>query len=87
MAQTVKNPWVRKIPWRKAWKLIPVFLPGEFHGQRILPGYKSVGSQRVRHDQGTNTHTHTHTHTHNWTTKEKNAFAEGRKDQKCLIVL
>ena len=23
------NPWVRKIPWRKAWKSTSVFLPGE----------------------------------------------------------
>ena len=23
------NPWVGKIPWRRAWQLTPVFLPGE----------------------------------------------------------
>ena len=23
------NPWVGKIPWRRAWQLAPVFLPGE----------------------------------------------------------
>ena len=23
------NPWVRKIPWRRAWQPSPVFLPGE----------------------------------------------------------
>ena len=23
------NPWVRKIPWRRKWQPIPVFLPGE----------------------------------------------------------
>ena len=23
--------WVRKIPWRRAWQPIPVFLPREFH--------------------------------------------------------
>ena len=44
VAQTVKNPlqcrrpgfnpWVGEIPWRKAWQHTPVFLPGEFHGQR-----------------------------------------------------
>ena len=28
---------VGKIPWRRKWK--PVFLPGEFHGQRSLVGY------------------------------------------------
>ena len=25
------NPWVRKIPWRRAWQPTPVFLPGESH--------------------------------------------------------
>ena len=28
------NPWVGKIPWRRAWQPTPVFLPGESHGQR-----------------------------------------------------
>ena len=51
MAQMVKNlsamqetlfyPWVRKIPWRREWLPTPVFLPGEFHGQRSLVGYSS----------------------------------------------
>jgi len=25
------DPWVRKIPWRKKWQPIPVFMPGESH--------------------------------------------------------
>ena len=33
------NPWARKIPWRREWLSTPVFLPGEFHGQRSLVGY------------------------------------------------
>ena len=33
------DPWVRKIPWRRKWQLIPVFLPGEYHGQRSLVDY------------------------------------------------
>ena len=33
------DPWVRKISWRRAWQPIPVFLPGEAHGQRSLGGY------------------------------------------------
>ena len=37
------NPWVRKIPQRRKWQLTPVFLPGEFHGQRSLAGYSSWG--------------------------------------------
>ena len=23
------NPWVEKIPWRRAWQPTPIFLPGE----------------------------------------------------------
>ena len=33
------NPWVGKIPWRKAWQPTPAFLPGESHGQRSLAGF------------------------------------------------
>ena len=29
----------RKIPWRKEWLPIPVFLPGKSHGQRSLADY------------------------------------------------
>ena len=36
-------PWIRKIPWRRAWQLTPVFLPGESHGQRNLGGYSPEG--------------------------------------------
>ena len=32
-------PWVRKIPWRRKWQPILVFLPGKSHGQRSLVGY------------------------------------------------
>ena len=37
------DPWVWKIPWRKAWQPTPVFLPGESHGQRSLVGYSPWG--------------------------------------------
>ena len=33
------SPWVRKISWKRAWQLTPVFLPGKSHGQRSLAGY------------------------------------------------
>ena len=49
VAQRVKNlpamqeirfdPWVGKIPWSREWLPTPVFLTGEFHGQRSLAGY------------------------------------------------
>ena len=28
------NPWVGKVPWRRAWQPTPAFLPGESHGHR-----------------------------------------------------
>jgi len=37
------NPWVRKIPWRRAGQPTPVFLPGESHGLRSLVGYSPRG--------------------------------------------
>ena len=33
------NPRVWKISWRRAWQPTPVFLHGEFHGQKSLVGY------------------------------------------------
>ena len=36
-------PWGRKIPWRRKWQSIPVFLPGKFHGQRSLAGCSPRG--------------------------------------------
>ena len=61
MAQTVKNlvecgrpgfdPWVRKIPWRRKQQPTPIFLSGEFHGQRSLVDYSPWGSQRVGHTE------------------------------------
>ena len=32
-------PWVEKIPWRRKWQPIPIFLPGKSHGQRNLAFY------------------------------------------------
>ena len=37
------NPWVGRIPWRKAWQPTPEFLPGESHRQRSLVGYSPWG--------------------------------------------
>ena len=39
MRETGFDPWVRKIPWGRAWLLTPVFLPGKPHGQWSLAGY------------------------------------------------
>ena len=50
------DPWVRKVPWRKTWQPIPVFLPEKSHGQRSLVGYRSWG-HRIRLDQAHMHHT------------------------------
>ena len=49
MTQTVENfnPWVKKIPRRREWQSTPVFLPGEFHGQRSLAGYSPWGCKEL----------------------------------------
>ena len=49
------DPWVGKIPWRREWLPPPIFLPGEFHGQRNLVGYSPWGgkgsdmTERLKH--------------------------------------
>ena len=37
------NPWVRKMPWRRAQQPTLVFLPGNSHGQRSLAGHSPWG--------------------------------------------
>ena len=41
------HPWVRKIPWRRAWQPTPVFLLGEAHGQKSLAGYSPCGGKEL----------------------------------------
>ena len=47
--------WVGKIPWRRGWQPTPVFLPGEFHGQRSLAGSSPWG----RKESDATEHAHT----------------------------
>ena len=47
------DPWVEKIPWRKAGKLTPVFLPGESPWTEEPGRLQSTGSQGVGHDWAT----------------------------------
>ena len=56
------NPQVGKIPWRRAWQTIPVFLPGKLHGQRNLVGYSPWGHKELDTTEVTE-HTHTHVNT------------------------
>ena len=41
------DPWVGKFLWRKEWQSTPVFLPGEFQGQRSLEGYSPWGHKEL----------------------------------------
>ena len=50
------DPWVRKIPWRRKWQPTPVFLPGEFHGQRSLVGYSPRGFKESDRTERLSTH-------------------------------
>ena len=43
------NPWVGNIPWRREWQPNPVFLAGEFQGQRTLVDYIVSAITRVGH--------------------------------------
>ena len=44
------NPWVEKIPWRRAWQPTLVFLPGESPWIEESGKVQSIGWQRVVHD-------------------------------------
>ena len=65
------NPWLRKIPWSGAQQPTPIFLPGEFHGQRSLAGY-SPWSYKELDTTEQLIYTPTHTHTHTLATNFKN---------------
>ena len=44
------SPWVRKIPWRRAWQSIPVFLPGESTDRGAWRATQSKAFQRASHN-------------------------------------
>ena len=50
--------WVGKILWSRNWQPTPVFLPGEFQGQRNLAGYSPWGHKELGTIERL-THTHT----------------------------
>ena len=50
------DPWVGKIPWRRAQQPTPVFLPEESHGQEEPGGLRSKVLRRVGHDWSDSMH-------------------------------
>ena len=57
--ETPFDPWVTKMPWRRAWLPTRVFLPGVSQGQRSLAGYSPWGHKKSDTTEATE-HTHTH---------------------------
>ena len=78
------DPWVGKTPWIREQQPMPIFLSGEFHGQRSLADY-SPWSHRVGHDCVTDTHNKTLGKSPNTTQPEAphlHFFTFGNKDFK-----
>ena len=61
------DPWVEKIHWRWEWKPTPIFLPGEFHGQRSLADYSSWSLKEL--DMTEQLSSHVRTENLQWMTK------------------
>jgi len=57
------NPWIGKIPQRRKWQPIPVFLPENSHGQRSLAGYSPWGCKESDTTEQLSVCAHTYTHT------------------------
>ena len=81
VVQMVKNPpgfdpWVGKIPCRRAWQPISVFLSGKSPWTEVPGRLQSMGLQRVRHDWVTKHSTH-HMHL-----VPKSDGAVGKKEQQ-----
>ena len=43
-------------PWKRKWQPTPVFLPGEFHGQKSLVGYSPCGHKELDMTEQLSTH-------------------------------
>ena len=50
------DPWIEKIPWRRAWQPTPVFLPENPSGQRSLAGCSSWGRKELHMTERLSTH-------------------------------
>ena len=47
------DPWVEKIPWRRAWQSTPVFLPRESQGRGSLVGCHLRGRTKLDTNEAT----------------------------------
>ena len=76
--ETWVQPLVGKVPWRREWQPSPVFLPGEFHGQRRLAGYSPWSLK----ESDTTEHIYTHAGNRNGVA---GALAPSRVPFFCLV--
>ena len=60
------DPWVGKMPWRRAWPPTPVSLPGESQGQRSLAGYSPRGCRESDTTEGLSTEAQESQRTTRW---------------------
>ena len=44
------DPWVEKIPWRRAWQMYSGIFAWKIPRTKALGGLKSIGLQKVIHD-------------------------------------
>ena len=51
------DPWIGKIPWRRAWQPTPAFLPGESLWTEEPGGLQSIGLQSQTQLKQASTHT------------------------------
>ena len=79
------DPWVGKIPWRRAWQPTPVFLPGESHGEE-LAGCTPWGREELDTTEGLSTrHTHQELLTHRlFTSDHAGPFSPGSRAESRL---
>ena len=90
-------PGIRKKPWRREWKSTPIFLPGEFQGQRNLAGYSPWGCKELDMTEWlTHKKEPARDRTHDqWNRKKTEWYSEslgkkvfqGRCDQLCQMLL
>ena len=79
------DPWLGKIPWRRAWQPTPVFLPGESHGQRNLVGYSPQGhtAEATQHACKMNHRESTFIFQRLWPTSQTHCFYKSNIKQCC----
>ena len=101
VVQTVKNlpamwetgfdPWIEKIPWKREWLPIPVFLPRKFHGQRLHSPWGHKGSDTTQpltlslHSRNRVIYIHIYTYPKTMLVKQKTNFKKSQKSPGVIV--